>query len=363
MARHDYRRRPPFCPNRDCDSHADPNTWRYKKKGFFERKASPQRIQRYICRSCGRNFSSQTFSPTYWLRRPELLRAVFFRSLTCSGLRQLTHETGVSHSTIARHLARLGRHCLLFHERFRPKLPQEPLVLDGFRSIEFGHYWPFDLNLLVGRSHFVYGFNEAPLRRSGTMRPGQRRHRKRVEDRFGRPPPQATRQAVTELVGRTVPPGATAEIHSDQHRAYPLALRALPDRTIHHTTTSSKAARTSSNPLFAVNLADLLLRHTGANHKRETIAFSKRRQNACYRAAIWMVWRNYIKSVSERRRSEPPAVQIGLLPKRLNVDEVLAEREFPWRRGLTGWLERCYFARIETRPISRCATHELKYAV
>ena len=130
MPRHDYRRKPPFCPNPDCNSQAHPSTWRYKKKGYFEREAAPQRIQRYVCRCCGRNFSSQTFSPTYWLRRPEL--------------------------------------------------PREPLVLDGFRSMESGHYWPFDLNLLVGgHSHFVYGFNEAPLRRSGTMRPGQRRHRAR----------------------------------------------------------------------------------------------------------------------------------------------------------------------------------------
>ena len=192
MPRHDYRRKPPLCPNPDCNSQAYPSTWRYKKKGYFEREAAPQRIQRYVCRCCGRNFSSQTFSPTYWLRRPELLRSIFYRSLACSGLRQITHETGTSHSTIARHLARLGRHCMLFHERLRPELPREPLVLDGFRSMESGHYWPFDLNLLVGsHSHFVYGFNEAPLRRSGTMRPGQRRHRARLEEKHGRPLPQA----------------------------------------------------------------------------------------------------------------------------------------------------------------------------
>ncbi len=364
MPRHDYRRKPPFCPNPDCNSHAHPTTWRFKKKGFFERKASPQRIQRYVCRSCGRNFSSQTFSPTYWLRRPELLRAIFFRSLTCSGLRQMTLEAGASHSTIVRHLARLGRHCLLFHERLRPELPKEPLVLDGFRTNEFGHYWPFDLNLLVGSVfHFVYGFNEAPLRRSGTMRPGQRRHRARVEAKHGRPSPQATRHAIQELVGRVVPPGARAEIRSDEHRAYPVALRALTDRKIEHTTTSSKEQRTTSNPLFPVNLADLLLRHTGANHKRQTIAFSKRRQNACYRAAIWMVWRNYIKSLSERKRDDPPAVRIGVMPRRLTVDDVLAEREFPWRRELTGWLEDCYFARITTLPIAGCVEHELTYAV
>ena len=276
----------------------------------------------------------------------------------------MTHETGVSHSTIARHLARLGRQCLLFHERLRPEIPQEPLVLDGFRSFEYGQYWPFDLNLLVGsRSHFVYGFNEAPLRRSGTMRAGQQRHRERVETKHGRPDPQATRHAVTELVGRTVPPGTKLEIHSDAHRAYPPALRALPDRTINHKTTSSKDERTPSNPLFPVNLADLLIRHTGANHKRETIAFSKRRQNACYRSAIWLVWRNYIKSFSERKKDDPPAVRMGLMHGRLTVDNVLAEREFPWQRKLRGWLKQCYFARIDTLPIARCAAHELKYAI
>ena len=35
----------------------------------------------------------------------------------------------------------------------------------------------------------------------------------------------------------------------------------------------------------------------------------------------------------------------------------------PWRRKLTGWLEECYFGRITTLPIARCAKHELKYAV
>jgi hypothetical protein len=65
--------------------------------------------------------------------------------------------------------------------------------------------------------------------------------------------------------------------------------------------------------LFPVNLADLLLRHTGANHKRETIAFSKRHQIACYRTAIWVAWRNYLKSLSERRRDAPPAVRMGVI--------------------------------------------------
>jgi hypothetical protein len=276
----------------------------------------------------------------------------------------MAREAGVSHLTVQRLLERLGRHCLLLHEALRPPgAPSEPLVLDGFRTFEAGQYWPFDLNLLVGDSHFVYAFNDAELRRSGTHTEGQRAKRARLEAAYGRPDPQATRRAVEELVGRVVPEGASAEIRSDEHQAYPRAFRRLAGRRIRHLTTSSKASRTAQNPLFPVNLADLLLRHGSANHKRETIAFSKRRQGALYRAAIWMVWRNYMKPRSERRRDAPPGVAIGVIDAALTLSEVLEQRLFPWRAPLSGWIERCYFGRIPTRRWTRLRSHELRHAV
>jgi len=354
---------PPRCPRRSCDSHTEPRSWRYKKKGFYSRQRGPRRVQRYLCQHCHRNFSSQTFAPSYWLRRPGLLPTLFWRVLACSSYRQIAQELGVSHTTVQHQVERLGRHCLLLHEQLRPRgAPREPLVLDGFRSFEFGQYWPFDLNLVVGVSHFVYGFNDAELRRSGAMTPAQRRRRAQLEGSHGRPDPGATRKAIRELVGRVIPSGGRAEIHSDEHTAYPPAFRALPSRRIRHWTTSSRASRTPRNPLFPVNLADLLLRHTGANHKRETIAFSKRRQGALYRAAIWLVWRNYVKSTSEKRRDAPPAVRLGVLPRRMTVAEVLRERQFPWQADLSAWLTRCYFGRIPTRRLGRCRQHRLRYA-
>jgi hypothetical protein len=168
---------------------------------------------------------------------------------------------------------------------------------------------------------------------------------------------------VAELVARVVPSGGKIEIASDEHKAYPSAFRRLRNRTVRHVTTSSRSPRTVHNPLFPANLADLLLRHSSANHKRETIAFSKRRQGALYRAAIWMVWRNYVKSRSERRRDDPPAVAIGVESRRLRVAEILAVRRFPWRRALGGWLERCYFGRIPTRALTRPREHQAVYAV
>jgi hypothetical protein len=236
-------------------------------------------------------------------------------------------------------------------------------VLDGFRTLESGHYWPFDLNLLVGVSNYVYGFNEAELRRGGTQTPKQSTKRALVEARLGRPDPQATRQSVQELMERCIPEGAEIEVHSDAHQAYPQAFRRLRNRLIHHRVTSSKAMRTPSNPLFPVNLADDWLRHSSANHKRRTIAFSKRRQGAMYRAAIWQVWRNYMQSSSERKRDAPPGVKIGAISQAMSLNDVLKARRFPWRAELNGWLGECYFGRIPTRRIPNARAHRLVYAV
>jgi transposase-like protein len=363
MPKHSDSTRPPFCPNPRCDSRDGSTPWRYKKKGFFRRSHRPYLVQRYQCHQCRRNFSTQTFSPTYWLRYTQLLEPLFHRLVGGSCLRQISRELGVVHSTLQRQTERLGRHCLLFHEQLRPRTPpREPLVLDGFRSFEHSQYWPFDLNLLIGASHYVYGFGEAELRRSGSMRPSQKKKRSLLEQRHGRPQGLATRRSVEELVGRTVVVGSAVTIRSDLHPAYPPALRRLEGRRFHHERTSSKLSRTTRNPLFPVNLADLLLRHSSANHKRETIAFSKRRQGAMYRAAIWVVWRNYVKSRSENRRNSPPAVLLGLIPRRLSVEEILGGRLFPSRMELSPWVRRCYEGRIPTRRYGRIRVHQLRLA-
>lgn len=356
---------PPFCPNPRCDSRTNPTPWRFQRKGFYPRGRPPHRVQRYRCSRCRRYFSSQTFATSYWLKRPDLLEPVFHRLVACSAFRQIAREYRVSHSTIRTLSDHLGRHCLLFHERLRPRTsPPEPLVLDGFRTFEHSQYWPMDLNLVVGPSLFVYGFNDVELRRSGTMRPAQRVKRALLEKRYGRPDPGATRKRVEELLRRVIPPGGVAELRSDKHRAYARAIRKLRDRTILHARTSSRAARTTSNPLFPVNLSDMLIRHSSANHKRETIAFSKRRQSALYRLAVWVVWRNYVKGRSENRRLGPPAEGLGLIREALTARGILRRRLFPERvLGRSSWLWACYFGRIRTRAIERCRVHRARYAM
>jgi transposase-like protein len=173
---------PPHCPNPECDSHSDSTGWRFKRAGFFRRQARPHLIQRYRCSHCKRAFSSQTFSPTYWLRRPDLLEPVFRAEVAGSGHRQIARQFGVVHATIQRLADRLGRHCLLLHETFRKpaqaKLGEEPVVMDGLGTFAGGQYWPLELTGLVGtRSYYSHDFVVTERRRAGTMTELQKKRR------------------------------------------------------------------------------------------------------------------------------------------------------------------------------------------
>ena len=158
---------PPHCPNPICAFHCRSSGWRYLKFGCYARlHCTPRLIQRYRCCHCRRTFSSQTFDTTYWLHKPALLPVIFQRVLSCSGMRQIAQELAVSHTTVMNHVARLGRHCLLFQHQRRPA-PKEPLVLDGFESFEYSQYFPCHFHVLVGKhSHFFSLFTQrgAPLR-------------------------------------------------------------------------------------------------------------------------------------------------------------------------------------------------------
>jgi len=335
------------------------------RAGFHPRQRPPLRVQRYRCCLCRRHFSDQTFRTTYWLKRPDLLAPIFSGLVAGSAFRQLARSLEVAPHTIATHSARLGRHCLLFHQQHRPRGPAtEPLVLDSFQSFEHSQYSPTLFHTLAGQqSHFVHGFTDSELRRSGRMTRAQKRRRAALEARFGRPDPRSTEREVTALLGLLLPEPGSLTLHTDEHADYPRALRQLPHLEVTHRTVSSRAARTPSNPLFAVNLLDLLIRHSGANHKRETIAFSKRRQSAAERLWQLLVWRNWLKWFSERRRGGgTPAMRAGIETRRLRVADLLASRRFVTRVELPERWARYYWRTVPTRRLSRCATHRLRYA-
>ena len=345
---------PPFCPNPKCCFHNGArDLWRFERNGFFTRMTPPYRVQRFRCCHCRRHFSTQTFRLTYWLKRPRLLAPIYHALLGCSAFRQIARHHRVSPSTVLTHTARLGRHALLFHQLHRPPRLAEPVALDGFQSFEFSQYFPTWFHVVVGtESHFFYGFTESELRRSGRMTARQKRRRAELEARLGRPDPRSIEREVTGLLRILAPNPQSLTLHTDDHADYPRACRRLPHLAIDHQVTPGSDPRSARNPLFPVNLLDLLIRHSGANHKRESIAFSKRRQSACDRLWAFLLWRNYMKSFSEQKCDASPAMRLGLADRRLDTTDLLRRRLFPGRIPLPERWRRYYQREIPTRAIA-----------
>ena len=154
---------------------------------------------------------------------------------------------------------------------------------------------------------------------------------------------------------------------ADEHQAYPRerwpTLEGPQDLHARADELEAKArtTRESAVPREPVRPADPAL--AARTTSGRTIAFSKRRQSAMYRMAIWAVWRNYVKDRSENRAKGTPAQALGIAKRALSVREVLARRRFPEREKISGWLAECYFGRIPTRAIENCRVHEARYAI
>ena len=355
---------PPFCPNPNCFYHngLSPH-WPWKRAGFYHRLALPHRIQRFTCHHCRRSFSSQTFSTSYWLKRPDLLPQLLTKTVGAMANRQLARDLQVAPTTVDRQLARLGRHCLLFHAHtVQGARPDGDLVLDSFESFEHSQYHPFHHHLLVeAATSFFWHFTDSPLRRKGRMTAYQKRRRRELEQDRGRPDPRAVEKDVHHLLAAVLAPEEAVTLRSDDHRAYPRAFRGLGCR-IRHRVTSGKARRDTGNPLFEINLLDLLIRHSQAGHRRETLAWPKRRQGSAERLAVLLVWRNYVKWRWEKGGRRTPAMLKGLFTRRLSVGEILKERLFRTRVALPGRWGEYYDRVVQTTALPRNGRHAPKYA-
>ena len=355
---------PDRCPNRNCRFFSRfEKGWSWRHYGYYHRRAEPKRLRRFRCNACGVTFSPQTFSVTYWLRRPDIFEPLLTKVTSGACNSQIAFDLGVAPSTVDRQIYRLGRHCMLFHAKMmedRPRLSD--VAIDSFVTFEHSQYHPFHFHLAVDRTtSFMPYFTDSEVRRSGRTTARQKRRRAGLERIRGRPDPQAVRKDVRELLEYVTEGQGEMTIHSDDHGAYPRAMEGL-ECEIRHEVTSSKDIRDRLNNLFEINLTDLLTRHWLSDHKRETIAYAKRRNCSAYRLAIGLVQRNYLKPRRARGEKATPAQLLGLCQERLPVEEVLARRLFVDEVDLPPRWARYYWQEVETRGLRVNRRHELRYA-
>jgi transposase-like protein len=373
------RFKPAFCPRRHCPEHTRTTPgYRFFRHGSYTDRRG-RRTPRFRCRTCRSTFSRRAFSVTYYAKRPELLIPVARGLLAGSAHRQLARSLGCAPSTVTRRAARLGRHAMLLLLRALEQLRAgllEPVVVDHFETFEFSQDLPFGVATAVGaRSWFVYALDPAPHRRAGRLSPFQRR---RLAGRPQRPTAGGYEGSLRRILDRLLPltaDGNRLRLRADGHTAYDAAVQRHPCcqriRLLQFPDPQrgpkgaprSPAALRRDRAMLPVDALHALLRHSQAAHRRETIAFGRRLNALMERLFLFVVWRNFIKGLSERKPDPTtPAMRLGLAQEPWSWSRVLSRRQFPDRVPLGGTWEQLY-RRAWTTPVLLSNTrHSLRLA-
>jgi hypothetical protein len=316
---------------------------------------SPARIPRFVCLDCKRTCSRQTFSTTYYLKRPALLVAVASGLAACSCHRQIARSFHCAKTTVTRQAERLGRHAILFHARCNAEVPRlaEAVVHDHWEVFVGRQDHALGVGTAVGAtSRYVYDLDPAPHRGSG-RRP-DRKQAEGMTARGSRTYVRSISRSISELIAH-LSEGEKLILRVDGRLDYRVALRdpALdsrvslqvfpnPERGPKGTPRSLEAIRRDL-AMFPVDQLHQLLRHSCSDHKRETIAFGRRLESILGRAHLMAVWKNFIKARSERALDRTtPAMRLGLAEGRWRFERLLTRRLFPGRESVSESALRAY---------------------
>jgi len=375
---------PEYCPNTSCRFHdrstAAEYQW-YIRYGSFHTRCRGS-IERFRCTSCGKSCSTQTFSVHYWSHSTNDLLWLLEHLYGCTGLRQIARYAGVTHRVVQNRIRRLARGALAVMDLALGELClSENLAMDGFESYTRSQYHPNNITHITGaRSQFIYAAVATLLRRKGAMTEQQKRTRSLIDSLWR--PPRPVRADCAALLGDlcSVIESACERLGSlrlatDGHRGYPPALASVgplrrqlaAGRLVHHCT-SSRAARTTANALFAVNYVDREIRKSMSEHVRETVRQGRELNCQMERMAIFMVVHNFLtphrvdgraSAALSSTRAEVARVTSDALRRQL--ERMVTHRHVcSHLRGGYQWITRIWGHRYENPPAVRLAGGELR---
>lgn len=331
--------RPPRCPYRDCPEHRRPRVDFHRLHGSYRVKCRAHPVPRFRCTTCARTFSRQTFRMDHRDHRPDL-NARLLRVLASGiGLRQAARHLGLTRRCTELKFRKLARHLRRLNLNLQGALPEGAVLqLDELETYEGRRNTrPLSVPVLIEReSRFIVWAEAAPIRPRGKMTKSRLEAIADDERRFGRRKDLSQRS-----VRRTLERGAVLSRHlpfvvlsTDEKTTYrPLAEQAFGRERLVHLQTSSKLARTTWNPLFAINSTEAMARDLLGRLRRESWLVSKARRYLDLGLQLFMAYRNLV-----RRRfnddEQSAAQRLGFVTRRLSWGETLSWRQDWGRRSL-----------------------------
>ena len=323
---------PSFCPHSSCPSRAQASRFRFHRDGSFPRVADGRRVQRFRCRVCRRRFSAQTFRLDYRQRKPQINGALLGHFVSKVTHRQAARLLRIDRKTVQQRLRLFGPALRALHEGFLARAVHHGGLFGVFSMDEmetFEHnrrLKPLTMPVLIHRTtRFIVHLEVGQLPARGGLK--ERDQAKKEAQGPRRSESSLMVRRCLEQLKQVHDPKELLQMVMDQKRTYKPEVRTLfGNRISALVTESSKRARNTSNPLFAINHTLASLRDGVSRLVRRSWATTKRRAELRHHAWIYAAWKNYLRPLSNRLRRISPAMMLGLVDHRLSAADLLRWR-------------------------------------
>ena len=325
---------PPYCPNPRCTFHLGSHSQFYVKNGFAVTNKPPFRNQRFKCRLCRTQFSTNTFNIDFRRRKAGIHEKTLHYSMNGMSNNSIARLLKVNEGTIRDRLKELARQALFFEKENYPTKLTEDVAYDGFETFTHSQFSPCYVNTAVGgRSMFIYHNTFSPLNRKGRMTDEQKRLNRNLIMKHGLYPQSSVYDETIYILKNLSAMGAGRTLFTDEHKSYGRAARSF-DFQMDHELISSERRRDPSNPLFPINHLHMIYRHFLSSQKRETISFQKHEAALLEKLQLMKIYRNFMNTKFVRRNNfDPhahewsPAMYVGVAKKVLSFEEVFGTRK------------------------------------
>ena len=321
---------PPRCPNTSCPQHLRPERGFFRRRGFYRPKYHPDGVPRFRCTSCKRSFSRQTFRYDYRDRRPDWNVPLFMLLASGVGLRQCARFLDGNPRSVQDKKRKMARTMQGLHRNLAPLLPSgTTYLLDEEETYEAASIRPLTMPVLVEKeTWFVVATDVGSIRRLAPV--GTARRELQDRDERNGPRPDQSRscvQAVMTALAERVPKG-TFVLRTDQKASYATIAKAVFGERVVHETTAGTLVRSTHNPLFTINTTLAMTRDNCGRLRRKSWLVTKKAERLQNHLLLFTVYRNYVRRRFNRDKEvDTPAKILGLLPRNLHRDEVLAWRQ------------------------------------
>src|SRR4029079_10018666 len=124
-------------------------------------------------------------------------------------------------------------------------------------------------------------------------------------------------------------------VQTDEKHTYAAELKKRFGERLQHAPHSSKAPRVYGSALFPINHTLAMMRDCISRLVRRTWAASKQAVWLERHQWMWLVWRHYVRGITNKAPETTPAMALKIAPRPLGVAELLAVlRSAPAAQGV-----------------------------